>query len=57
MLRESSTSFYRSVDLPEQALEQQITAAFDDDVLSVAVPLKPGTRPQPVPITNGHSKN
>ncbi|PRZ18235.1 Hsp20/alpha crystallin family protein [Nesterenkonia sandarakina] len=55
MLRESSTSFYRSVDLPEQALEQQITAAFDDDVLSVAVPLKPGTRPQPVPITNGHS--
>lgn len=55
MLRESSSSFCRNVDLPEQAEDQQIRAAFDEGVLTVTVPLKAASSPTPIPIRNGHS--
>jgi HSP20 family protein len=39
VLRESSSSFYRSVLLPDQADEDKITASFKEGVLTVRVPL------------------
>lgn len=57
VLRESSTSFYRSVDLPEQVKDQEIRATFDDGVLKVIVPLKELSSPKAIPITNGHKDN
>jgi HSP20 family protein len=53
VLRESSSSFYRSITLPEQADENNITARFQDGVLTVTVPLKKLPAPTKVPITSG----
>lgn len=50
VMRESSTSFYRSIMLPEQAAQEQITAAFDDGVLKVTVPLSQATTPTKIAI-------
>lgn len=53
VLRESSASFYRSIALPEQADEGNISARFKDGVLTVAVPLKQRPAPTKIPITSG----
>lgn len=55
VLRESSSSFYRSIALPEQADDQGIAARFKDGVLTVEVPLKKLPSPKKVPITTGAS--
>lgn len=39
VVRESSTSFYRSLALPERADDSAITAKFEKGVLKVTVPL------------------
>lgn len=41
VVRESSTSFYRRIALPESADEDNISAEFDNGVLKVVVPFKP----------------
>ena len=50
VMRESSTSFYRSVALPEQADEHRITAEFTGDVLKVTVPLAESAAPRKIAI-------
>lgn len=55
VVRESSTSFYRSVLLPEQADESKITADFDHGVLKVTVPLAESAAPRKIAITNAAS--
>ncbi|MCH8566432.1 Hsp20/alpha crystallin family protein [Nesterenkonia sp. LB17] len=57
LLRESTSSFRRSVDLPEQAKDRQIRAVFDHGVLTVSVPLEESTTLKWIPIDNGHSNN
>src|SRR3989344_8507956 len=41
VVRESSSSFYRRIALPERANPDKIEAHLDDGILKVKVPLKP----------------
>ncbi|WP_426319909.1 Hsp20/alpha crystallin family protein [Microbacterium sp. E-13] len=50
VVRESTTSFYRSILLPEQADEKEITATFDHGVLKVTVPLAESAAPRKIAI-------
>lgn len=50
VIRESSSSFYRSIALPEQAEQTKITADFDKGVLKVKVPLKEQSSPTKIAI-------
>jgi HSP20 family protein len=53
VVRESSSSYYRRVVLPEQADEEAVQASFDDGVLRVTVPYKAVEAPRKIPITKG----
>lgn len=53
VMRESSTSVYRSIPLPEGAQEDGITAHFADGVLKVVVPLAAPATPKKIAITTG----
>ncbi|WP_349426194.1 Hsp20/alpha crystallin family protein [Microbacterium sp. LWS13-1.2] len=53
VMRESSTSFYRSILLPEQADEDKITARFDSGVLKVTIPLAESASPRKIAISGG----
>ncbi|NYE20572.1 Hsp20/alpha crystallin family protein [Microbacterium immunditiarum] len=55
VMRESTTSFYRSILLPEQADEAGIKAVFDKGVLKVTVPLTVSVAPRRIPIGEGGS--
>lgn len=55
VVRESSTSFYRSIALPEQAEESKVTATFDDGILKVTVPLTEPAAPTRIAIGSGHA--
>ena len=48
--RESSSSFYRSIALPEQAEETKISAVFVKGVLKVTVPLAEAASPRQIAI-------
>jgi len=50
VFRESSRSFYRSMELPEQADEGEISAEFRNGVLKVTVPLQAGASPRRIPV-------
>lgn len=50
MVRESSSSFYRSIALPERAQEDQISAAICNGVLKVTVPLGHASAPRSIAI-------
>lgn len=56
VLRESSSSFYRSIVLPERADASHITANFDDGVLTVTVPLAELAAPTKIAIETGTGK-
>jgi HSP20 family protein len=56
VIRESSSSFYRSIDLPDQAEGDAIKADFSDGVLKVTVPLKEVSSPTKIPITTSHQE-
>lgn len=56
VVRESSSSFYRSVELPDQADRSAISADFEHGVLKVTVPLKALSTPTKIAIGNGSSK-
>lgn len=50
VVRESSTSFYRRVQLPERANADNIEAHLDDGVLKVTVPLAPLPEPKKIAV-------
>lgn len=53
VVRESSSSFYRSIALPEQADQEAVAARFDKGVLTVTVPFTQSAAPKKVAITTG----
>ena len=56
VVRESSSSFYRSIGLPDQADESAISADFTKGVLRVTVPLRGGTSPRSIAIGSSNSQ-
>ncbi len=51
VVRESSSSFYRRVALPERADTDKIEAHLDDGVLKVSVPLTPLPEPKKIAVS------
>jgi HSP20 family protein len=51
VVRESSSSFYRRVALPERADADNISAHLDDGILKVSVPLTPLPEPKKIAIS------
>lgn len=51
VVRESSSSFYRRVALPERANTDKIEAHLDDGVLKVSVPLTPLPAPKKIAVS------
>jgi HSP20 family protein len=56
VVRESSSSFYRRIALPERADTDKIEAHLDDGVLKVRVPLTPLPEPKKITIAASHKK-
>lgn len=52
VVRESSSSFYRRISLPERADADKIEAHLDDGVLKVAVPLTPLPEPKKINVSS-----
>jgi HSP20 family protein len=50
VVRESSSSFYRRIQLPERANSDDITAHLDDGILKVAIPLVVLPEPKKIAI-------
>ena len=55
VVRESSSSFYRSVQLPERADADSIEAHLDDGILKVTIPVTPAPEPKKISVKS-HSK-
>ena len=51
VVRESSSSFYRSIHLPERANADKIEAHLEEGVLKVQVPLTPLPEPKKIAIS------
>lgn len=56
LVRESSSSFYRHIALPERADDTNIKANFKGGVLKVMVPFKALPKPKRIAIGGGDSK-
>ncbi len=56
VVRESSSSFYRRIALPERADGDKIEAHLEDGVLKVAVPLKELPQPKKIAVTSKVTK-
>jgi len=56
VVRESSSSFYRSVQLPERADTDAIEAHLDDGVLKVTVPVTPAPEPKKIAVKSRGKK-
>lgn len=50
IVRESSSSFYRRIALPDRADADKVSAQLDDGVLKVVVPLTPLPEPKKIAI-------
>ena len=50
VVRESSSSFYRSIQLPERADTDAIEAHLEDGVLKVVVPVTPAPEPKKIAV-------
>lgn len=50
VVRESSSSFYRRIQLPDRAESDNIEAHLDDGVLKVTVPLAPLPEPKKIEV-------
>lgn len=50
VVRESSSSFYRRIALPERANKDKIDAHLDDSVLKVSIPLTPLPEPKKIEV-------
>jgi HSP20 family protein len=55
-VRESSSSFYRRIALPERADADKIDAQLDEGILKVTVPLTPLPEPKKVMISAKNKK-
>ena len=53
VVRETSTSYYRRIELPEMADEEGVSAQFHHGVLKVTVPYKALPSPRKVTISSG----
>jgi len=53
VVRESSSSYYRRISLPEQADEENVQATFSGGVLRVTVPYKAIASPRKIEIATG----
>jgi HSP20 family protein len=56
VVRESASSFYRRVALPERADGENIQANLDDGILKVTVPLKALPEPKRIAIESKNTK-
>jgi HSP20 family protein len=56
VVRESSSSFYRRIQLPERADVDKVEAHLDEGVLKVAVPLTPLPEPKKIAIESKSRK-
>lgn len=56
VVRESSSSFYRRIQLPDRADSDNIDARLDDGVLKVVVPLAPLPEPKRIAIAASAKK-
>lgn len=56
VVRESSSSFYRRIALPDRADADKIEAELDDGVLKVSVPLTPLPEPKKIAIAGSTKK-
>jgi HSP20 family protein len=56
VVRESSSSFYRRIALPDRADTDKIEATLDDGVLKVSVPLTPLPEPKKIAIAASSKK-
>lgn len=56
VVRESSSSFYRRIQLPERAQTDNIDAHLDDGVLKVKVPLEPLPEPKKIEVKSKAAK-
>ncbi|QEE61032.1 Hsp20/alpha crystallin family protein [Salinibacterium sp. dk2585] len=57
VVRESATSFYRRIMLPEQADEENVKASFHHGVLKVNVPFKELPSPRKIALTKGDKES
>lgn len=57
IIRESSTSFFRRVQLPEDSNKDEIKAHLEDGVLRVTVPLKPLPEPKKITVKKSTKKH
>lgn len=57
VVRESSSSFYRRITLPERAETDGIEAHLDDGVLKIRVPLTPLPEPKKIAIASKAEKS
>ncbi len=57
VVRESSSSFYRRVALPERAKPDKIEAHLEDGILKVSVPLTPLPEPKKIAIKSKAKKS
>lgn len=56
VVRESSSSFYRRIALPERADMDKIEATLDDGVLKIKIPLTPLPEPKKIAIAASNKK-
>lgn len=56
VVRESSSSFYRRIQLPERADFDKVEAHLDDGILKVTVPLTPLPEPKKIAIASKSRK-
>lgn len=56
VVRESSSSFYRRIQLPERANGDTVEAHLDDGILKVTVPLTPLPEPKKITIKSKAAK-
>ena len=54
VVRESSSSFYRSIQLPDRADVDNIQASLDDGILHVRVPLTPLPEPKKITLNSSN---
>jgi HSP20 family protein len=56
IVRESSSSFYRRIQLPDRANADKIEANLEDGVLRIKIPMTPLPEPKKISITAKSSK-
>lgn len=56
VVRESSSSFYRSIGLPKRADADKVTARLEDGVLQVTIPMEPTPEPKKIAISSNVKK-